>query len=220
MLTSAPVCCGGAAPDAVEANMIARLRGTLVVKHPPALLVEVGGIAYELEAPMSTFVDLPETGREVTLWTHFLVREDAQLLFGFLRESERSLFRTLLKVSGIGAKTALAMLSGCSVDEFTRLVETGDVAALTRLPGIGRKTAERLIVELRDRVGGLGGGGHGLGAVAAAPADPAAEAAIALQALGYRPQEVASMVKLAAAPGLPAEEIIRRALRSQLQRLP
>ena len=135
--------------------MIGRLRGTLAAKQPPWLVLDVGGVGYEIQAPMSTIFDLPETGKEVTLLTHYAVKEDTVALYGFLRESERVLFRTLQKVSGIGAKISLAVLSGVSVDEFARLVQSGDIAALTRVPGIGKKTAERIVVELRDRVDGI-----------------------------------------------------------------
>ena len=144
--------------------MIGRLRGTLVSKQPPWLLVEVGGVGYELEAPMSTIYDLPQTGKEVTLLTHYAVKEDSVALYGFLHESERASFRNLLKVSGIGAKTALAVLSGVSTQDFARLVQAGDVVALTKIPGIGKKTAERIVVELRDRVDGLGASMPGLNA--------------------------------------------------------
>ena len=118
--------------------MIGRLRGTLLAKQPPALVVDVNGVGYELEAPMSTFYDLPETGREVALFTHYAVKEDTAVLYGFLREAERTLFRALQKVSGIGAKISLAVLSGVSTEEFARLIQQGDVAALTRIPGIGK----------------------------------------------------------------------------------
>lgn len=134
--------------------MIGRLRGKLISKQPPWLLLEVGGgVGYELEAPMSTIYDLPGLGEEVALLTHYAVKEDGVALYGFLSEAERSLFRQLLKVSGIGAKIALAILSGVSVAEFTRQVQGGDVAALTKLPGIGKKTAERIVLELRDQIG-------------------------------------------------------------------
>lgn len=197
--------------------MIGRLKGVLVSKQPPWLLIDVNGVGYELESPMSTFYDLPEVGREVVLCTHYAVKEDAVALYGFLREAERSLFRTVQKVSGIGAKIALAVLSGASVDEFSRLVQTGDVAALTRIPGIGKKTAERIIVELRDRIDAIGGGLPGIGIAGAVPADPVAEASIALQQLGYKPAEVTRLVKDAAAAGDSAEAIIRKALRAALR---
>ena len=141
--------------------MIGRLKGTLVHKQPPWLLVDVAGVGYELEAPMSTFYDLPEAGREVTLHVHHAVKEDSVSLYGFLTESERRVFRDVQKVTGIGAKIALAILSGASVEEFARLVQTSDVTALTRIPGIGKKTAERIVVELRDRAADFGAGTAG-----------------------------------------------------------
>ena len=192
--------------------MIGRLRGTLIAKQPPSL--DVGGVGYELEAPMSTFFDLPEVGREVSLFTHYAVKEDTAALYGFLREAERSLFRNLQKVSGIGAKISLAVLSGVSTEEFARLIQLGDVASLTRIPGIGKKTAERMLVELRDRVADLG---HVPGSSAGVPKDPVAEATVALQTLGYKPAEVMRLVRDAAAPGDRAEEIIRKALRAALR---
>lgn len=196
--------------------MIGRLRGILISKQPPWLLVEVGGVGYELEAPMSTIYDLPQTGKEVTLLTHYAVKEDSVALYGFLHESERTSFRNLLKVSGIGAKTALSVLSGVSTQDFARLVQAGDVVALTKIPGIGKKTAERIILELRDRVDGLGASMSGLSAASGVPADPAAEATVALQQLGYKPAEVARLVQKVAASGDDAETIIRKALRAAL----
>ena len=195
--------------------MIGRLRGILVHKQPPWLMIEVGGVGYELEAPMSTFYDLPEVGREVTLFTHYAVKEDSIALYGFMREIERRLFRDVQKVTGIGAKIALAILSGASVDEFARLVQGGDITALTRIPGIGKKTAERIVVELRDRAADFSGGLPGSGA-RDIPADPATEAGIALQQLGYKPAEVTRMLR-EAAPGDSAEDIIRKALKSMLR---
>ena len=132
--------------------MIGRLTGTLLAKQPPALLLDVAGVGYELEAPMTTFYTLPAVGETVTLHTHLVVREDAHLLFGFASEDERRLFRALIKVSGVGARLALTILSGVSADEFVRCVQDSDTATLVRLPGIGKKTAERLIVEMRDRL--------------------------------------------------------------------
>ena len=197
--------------------MIGRIRGVLVAKQPPWIMVDVGGIGYELEVPMSTIYDLPEIGREVTLCTHYAVKEDSVALYGFLRESERSLFRSVQKVSGIGAKTALAVLSGASTEDFARLVQTADIAALTRIPGIGKKTAERIVVELRDRVDGLLGSGSSLSAFGEVPKDPVSEASVALQSLGYKPNEVARLVKDASAPGDSAEDIIRKALKAALR---
>jgi Holliday junction DNA helicase RuvA len=195
--------------------MIGRLKGMLLSKQPPWLLLDVGGVGYELEAPMSTFYELPPVGQEVTLYTHYSIKkEDTVALYGFRHEAERALFRNLIKVSGVGAKTALAVLSGASVDEFARVVRSGDVAALTRIPGIGKKTAERLIVELRDRVGGatalLPGALPG-------PRDAAGEAQVALQALGYKPAEALRLVQHAAAEGDDAEAIIRKALKAALR---
>ena len=195
--------------------MIGRLRGILVSKQPPWLLIDVNGVGYELEAPMSTIYDLPELGREVVLRTHYAVKEDSVALYGFLREMERRLFREVQKVTGIGAKIALAILSGASADEFARLVQGGDVTALTRIPGIGKKTAERIIVELRDRAADFSGL-PSAGVSPGVPADPATEAGIALQQLGYKPAEVTRMLR-EAAPGDTAEEIIRKALKSMLR---
>ena len=195
--------------------MIGRLKGTLIHKQPPWLVIDVNGVGYELEAPMSTFYDLPEVGREVSLFTHYAQKEDSVSLYGFLNEAERRLFRDVQKVSGIGAKIALAVLSGVSVDEFARLVQTSDVTALTRIPGIGKKTAERMVVELRDRAANLAGG-----AIAPQPGqrlDPLSEAIIALQQLGYKPAEAARMARDAAAAGDDAAGIIRKALQSALR---
>lgn len=196
--------------------MIGRLQGILISRQPPWILVDVGGVGYELEAPMSTFYDLPEPGKLVTLCTHYAVKEDSVALYGFLLESERALFRAVQKVSGIGAKIALAILSGVTADDFARFVQSGDIAALTRIPGIGKKTAERMIVELRDRVDGLVGA-TSASAFAALPKDPLSEASVALQSLGYKPNEIARLVKDASAPGDTAEDIIRKALKAALR---
>ncbi len=195
--------------------MIGRLKGILIHKAPPWLVVDVHGVGYELEAPMSTFYDLPEVGREVFLFTHHAQKEDSVSLYGFLRESERRLFRDVQKVSGIGAKIALAVLSGASVDEFARLVQASDVTALTRIPGIGKKTAERMVVELRDRAADLAGGPASSSPGLAG--DPLAEAITALQALGYKPAEADRMARKVAADGDVAEAIIRKALQSALR---
>jgi Holliday junction DNA helicase RuvA len=198
-----------------QIKMIGRLKGTLVHKQPPWLMIDVAGVGYELEAPMSTFYDLPEVGREVTLFVHHAVKQDAVALYGFMREVERRVFRDVQKVTGIGAKIALAILSGASVDEFARLVQTGDVAALTRIPGIGKKTAERIVVELRDRAADFAGGAA-MFAGKGVPNDPVAEASVALQQLGYKPAEISRMVK-EGGPGDSAEDIIRKALKSMLR---
>ncbi len=196
--------------------MIGRLRGILVSKQPPALLIEVAGVGYEVEAPMSTIYDLPVPGKEVILLIHHAVKEDSVSLYGFLRESERVLFRSLLKVSGIGAKIALSVLSAVSTDQFTRLVHAGDVVALTKIPGIGKKTAERIVVELRDRLDGVSSlPGASMQAPGAA-LDAAGEATVALQQLGYKPVEVSRLVQKVAAEGDSAEAIIRKALRAAL----
>lgn len=196
--------------------MIGRLKGTLVHKQPPWLVVDVGGVGYELEAPMSTFYDLPELGREVALFTHYAQKEDSVSLYGFLREGERRLFRDVQKVTGIGAKIALAVLSGTSVDEFARLITAGDITALTRIPGIGKKTAERMVVELRDRAADLAGAGATL-ATGSGPGDPQSEATIALQQLGYKPADAVRMAREATEPGADAATIIRKALQSALR---
>jgi len=195
--------------------MIGRLRGILAHKQPPWLVVDVGGVGYELEAPMSTLYDLPELGREVSLFTHYAVREDTVALYGFLTEAERRLFRDVQKVSGIGAKIALAVLSGASVGQFAQWVQTGDITALSKIPGIGKKTAERIVVELRDRATDLTGV-----ATTASPqgaADPLSEAMIALQQLGYKPNDAQRMAKTAAAEGDSPEQIIRKALQAALR---
>ncbi len=203
--------------------MIGRLRGELVYKRPPQLMLDVGGVGYELDAPMSTFYDLPAVGATVTLFTHLAVREDAQVLYGFSREQERGLFRSLLKVTGVGPRMALAILSGMEAQRFAQCIEAGDEDALIRVPGIGRKTAQRLIVEMRDRVEGLGvtlAGAAGLGPKAG-PAQPGdlADAALkdaisALVALGYKPLDAQRMARAADDGAKTAEEIIRGALRS------
>jgi Holliday junction DNA helicase RuvA len=195
--------------------VIGRLKGVLAHKQPPWLMIDVNGVGYELEAPMSTFYDLPEVGREVVLFTHYAVKEDSVALYGFGREIERRLFRDVQKVTGIGAKIALAILSGASVDEFARLVQTSDVTALTRIPGIGKKTAERIVVELRDRAADFGGGGAPLATGDAR--DAQTEAITALQALGYKPAEAERMARAARAEGDTAETIIRKALQSALR---
>ena len=189
--------------------MIGSLAGTLVQKSPPALTVEVGGVGDELEAPMSTFYSLPSVGQPVRLLTHLVVREDAQLLYGFGSADERQLFRSLLRVSGVGPRIALAILSGSTAAAFAACVQAGDVAALTRIPGVGRKIAERLIVEMRDRLAVVAADGHA--ATVAAPVGVAAEAYSALVALGYRPNEATRLLKNAD-PGGSVEEIIRGAL--------
>lgn len=196
--------------------MIGWLSGVLRAKHPPGLLLDVGGVGYELEAPMSTFSELPPVGEAVSLFTHLIVREDAHQLFGFAAEREREVFRALLKVNGVGARVALAILSGMDGAAFARCVAEGDTARLTRLPGIGKKTAERVVMEMRDRLEGLPGGGAGVQLAPSGPApaaDPVSEAVSALITLGLKPQEASRRVATLDAEGLPPEELVRRALR-------
>ncbi|MGB5104591.1 MAG: Holliday junction branch migration protein RuvA [Steroidobacteraceae bacterium] len=196
--------------------MIGYLRGRLAAKHPPQLLLDVGGVGYEVEAPMSTFYGLPAVGAEVSLHTHLVVREDAHVLFGFGTERERSLFRELIKVSGVGPRIALGILSGASVEEFHRCVEAEDVASLVRIPGIGRKTAERLVIEMRDRLKVLAGPALLAGGQAATggSASPQSEAFGALVALGYKPAEVTRLLGKVDPAVTSTEELIRHALRA------
>lgn len=195
--------------------MIGSIRGRIASKTPPQLLVEVGGVGYEIEAPMSTFFLLPSVGEEVLLLTHLVVREDAHILYGFGTHDERRLFRSLIKVSGVGPKIALALLSGINVEAFALCVQNQDIAALTKVPGIGRKTAERLVVEMKDRLGPPSE--TVVNAVAGpAGANPEAEAFGALVALGYKPAEATRLLK-AAGPGTHStEELIRRALQGAI----
>lgn len=193
--------------------MIGRLHGTLLDKRPPWLLLDVAGVGYEVEVPLSVFPELPAAGETLTLITHLQVKEDGHSLYGFIDGHQRQLFRSLIKISGIGARIALAILSGASVDDFTRQIQEGNVAALTRVPGIGKKTAERLCVELRDKLDGVAGGSSVVPAMGGA-----GEAQAALQALGYKPQEAATMIKKVTEPGLDTEELIRRALQSMAKR--
>jgi len=192
--------------------MIGFLRGTLLRKQPPHLVIDVHGVGYEVEAPMSTFYDLPDAGAEITLFTHLTVREDAHILFGFGSEAERRFFRSLIRVNGVGPKLALTILSGISLDAFVRCVQDNDSASLTRLPGIGKKTAERLVVEMRDRLDDVGAP-----AAAGASAHPRDEALSALISLGYKPQEASHMLRGVKEEGLSSEELIRRALQGALR---
>jgi Holliday junction DNA helicase RuvA len=196
--------------------MIGFLRGVLVAKKAPSLLLDVHGVGYEIDAPMSTFFKLPVVGEEVSLHTHMAVREDAHTLYGFLTESERALFRSLIKVSGVGAKLALGVLSGLSVDEFHRCIQSGNTAVLVKLPGIGKKTAERLVIEMRDRLPETDGGSvvvTGAGGVSVLREDsPVADAVSALVSLGFRPQDANAMVRGIPAEGKSSEDLIRLAL--------
>ncbi len=201
--------------------MIGRLRGVLALKHPPHLTIDVGGVGYDLEASLSTFERLPEVGAEITLHTHLAVREDAHVLYGFASLDERTLFRSLIRVSGVGAKLALLILSGMDVNTFSRCVQEGDTAALTRLPGIGKKTAERLIVDMRDRLGTLELGAPFTPAGTAAGSGEAgavADAVSALVALGYKPVDATRMVRALDSEGVGSEELIRQALQATVRR--
>ncbi len=199
--------------------MIGFVRGRLISRHPPQLLIDVQGLGYELDAPMTTFYDLPEVGSEVALYTHLVVREDAHTLYGFARLAERSLFRDLIKISGVGPRLALAILSGMNAEAFIQCVQAGDSAALTRVPGVGKKTAERLVIELRDRLSDR----RQDVALTAEPgaegrsADAVEEAVSALVALGYKPQEASRMVRAVPAQSQSSEEIIRQALQGTVR---
>jgi Holliday junction DNA helicase RuvA len=201
--------------------MIGQLRGKLIGKQVPDILVEVGGIGYEIQVPMTTLYQLPELGQEVTLLTHFVVREDAQLLYGFLEPADRRLFRELIKVSGVGPRLALTLLSGMDASDFARCLQRDDVSALVALPGVGRKTAERLLVEMRDKAGDwLDELSPGAAAAAASPEkntarpDQRLEAEHALVSLGYKLTEAAKLIASVDAPeGASTEELIRLALR-------
>lgn len=208
--------------------MIGHLRGRILEKQPPWMLLDVNGVGYEVEASMNTFYKLPEVGAEVSLHTHFVVREDAQLLYGFADQQEKLLFRSLIKVNGVGPKLALSILSGISAGDFIRSVHNEDTTALVRVPGVGKKTAERLIVEMKDRLNQLqlptltelelSSGNHSEIAMPAV-ADHRAEAESALIALGYKPQQATRAIEQAAqALGDDAvtEALIRHALRTMV----
>jgi len=191
--------------------MIGSLRGRLTHKQAPSIIIECHGVGYQVQTPMSTFLELPATGNELFLFTHLVVREDAQTLYGFGTEEERSLFRMLLKVSGVGAKMGLAVLSAMTVDGFRRCVEYEDAASLVKVPGVGRKTAERLIIEMRDRID-LPSAEPGAVRVST-ESSARTEAADALIALGYKPREVQKLIGGIDVDGKSAEDIIRLALR-------
>ena len=203
--------------------MIGFLRGILIHKAPPVLVLDVNGVGYEVEAPMTTFYDLPALGQEVKLHTHLIVREDAHILFGFASETERMLFRVLIKVNGVGPKLALTILSGQSVAEFYRSVNDNDVKSLVRLPGVGQKTAERLIIEMRGRLPDLDQSAVTTTTVSqtsistVAQASPRQEAITALCALGYKPQDAQRMVQAVDSADKSCEDIIRQALRGTLK---
>ncbi len=194
--------------------MIGLLRGKLVYKAPPGLMVDVQGVGYELEAPMSTFYQLPNIGADVLLYTHLVIREDAHALFGFAEEAERGLFRQLIKVNGVGPKLALTILSGQSVSEFHQSIAHGDTQSLVRLPGVGKKTAERLVIELQDKLSITASTITPLivGATQAGHANAQQEAVSALCALGYKPADAVKMVQALDSQDKSCEELIRLAL--------
>ncbi|MDH5377313.1 MAG: Holliday junction branch migration protein RuvA [Gammaproteobacteria bacterium] len=207
--------------------MIGRLRGKLLEKSPPYLLIDVSGVGYEVEAPMTTFFQLPELGQELTLYTHFHVREDAQSLFGFHRQDDRTLFRALIRVNGVGAKVALGILSGMSGADLIRCIREDNIAALVRLPGIGKKTAERLIIEMRDRIKDLecipqsgeaskrfASGG---GSLLESQSNEVEDAISALIALGYKASEAQNLVNSVKQENFTSEKLIRLALQASVK---
>ena len=199
--------------------MIGFLRGIILKKQPPLLILDVQGVGYEVEAPMTTFYALPDVDNEIEIFTHLIVRDDAHLLFGFATENERHLFRTLIKVNGVGAKMALTILSGIEADEFALCIQNNDIARLTKLPGVGKKTAERLIIEMRDRLDGLpaisntrSNDGPNINN------DPVNEAVSALIGLGYKPPEASRFVLAVANDGMSSEDLIREALKNSVKK--
>lgn len=208
--------------------MIGRLRGLLIEKQPPEILIEVSGIGYEVQMPMSCFYELPNVGEEAIIYTHFVVREDAQLLYGFNSIKERALFREVIKANGVGPKLGLAILSGMTAAQFVSCVEREDVSTLVKLPGVGKKTAERLVIEMRDRLKGWGAGDLFTPATDAAPIDNGTdglvsrpvnaeeEAVSALVALGYKPAQATKIVSQVKKPDMSSEMLIREALRAMV----
>jgi len=201
--------------------VIGFLRGKLVHKAPPFLIMDVNGVGYEVEAPMTTFYDLPALNEEIKLHTHLVVREDAHILFGFSAEAERTLFRALIKVNGVGPKLALTILSGQSAEEFYRCIQDNDSQALVRLPGVGKKTAERLIIEMRDRLPDLGVAGSAstdtVGVKISTAGSPKQEAISALCSLGYKPLDASKMIQNISTEGKTCEDIIRLALQGAVR---
>ncbi len=206
--------------------MIGRLRGTLIEKQPPELLIEVAGVGYEVQMPMSCFYELPEINQEVTIYTHFVVREDAQLLYGFNTVQERALFREVIKANGVGPKLGLAILSGMTASQFVDCVEREDITTLVKLPGVGKKTAERLVIEMRDRLKGWNSFDLFQSPPTAQDQQEATtatnvssvdeEAVSALIALGYKPQIASKMVSKVMKPDMTSEAVIKEALRAML----
>ena len=199
--------------------MIGRLRGFLAEKQPPHLVLDVNGVGYELEVPMTTLYRLPHVGEPVTLHTHLVVREDAHLLYGFAEKRERELFRELIRLNGVGPKLALALMSGLEVDELVRCVQAQDTSALTRIPGVGKKTAERLLVELKDRFKAWESQPGTFALVSPGPNAPEpvasaeSDAVSALISLGYKPQEASKAVSAIKEKDLSSADLIRRALK-------
>ncbi|MDD9194779.1 Holliday junction branch migration protein RuvA [Aliivibrio sp. S3MY1] len=207
--------------------MIGRLRGNLLEKQPPELLIEVSGIGYEVQMPMSCFYELPEIGTEAIIYIHYVVREDAQLLYGFNTKKERALFREVIKANGVGPKLGLAILSGMTASQFVQSVEREDISTLVKLPGVGKKTAERLVVEMKDRLKGWGAGDLFTPATDAAPMDDGSnlisspqsaqdEAVSALISLGYKPVQASKIVSQVAKPDMTSEALIRESLKSMI----
>ena len=207
--------------------MIGRIRGKLLEKQAPELLVDVNGVGYEIHAPMTTIYQLPALGESVELFTHLIVREDAHLLYGFASQQDRALFRALIKVNGVGPKLALTILSGMDVADFVRCVRDGDTVGLVRLPGVGKKTAERLLIEMRDRLrdwhaDGAGfidgtGASEGSAQLPARGTDYLLEAESALISLGYKPQEATKMIAAVKSEGASSEALIRAALKKAVK---
>ena len=201
--------------------MIGRLKGLLLKKQPPTLLLDVNGVGYEVDAPMSTFYQLPDVNQEIILHTHLVVREDIQQLCGFISETERSMFRSLIKINGVGPKLALSILSAISADDFARCIQESDTTTLVRLPGVGKKTAERLVIEMRDKlkdwqVDALSNGEAAGMIEIQQTANPVEEAVSALIALGYKPPQASRMVSQIDNHDLSSEEIIRDALKASI----
>lgn len=198
--------------------MIGRIHGRLLLKQPPEILLDVSGVGYEIQVPMTTIYQLPAVGEPVTLHTHFVVREDAQILFGFADTRERQMFRNLIKVNGVGPKMALTILSGIEANDFVRCVRDNDTVTLVKLPGVGKKTAERLLVEMRDRLKDWEIDESAVAVTDSGSQDILAEAESALLALGYKPQEASRMVSAVKGEVASSEELIRLALKSMVQR--
>ncbi len=202
-------------------TMIGQIRGILIHKQPPYMMVDVQGVAYEIEAPMTTFYKLPDTDVEVTIFTHLAIRDDAHLLFGFATQEERTMFRTLIKVNGVGAKMALTILSGMEADIFVQCIRDGDADSLVRLPGVGKKTAERLIIEMRDRLKDwelttiVGSDSN---STATRTDNQSDDAISALVGLGYKPQEASRFVFAVVTEDMSSEEIIREALKASVKK--